>query len=156
MLFSSTAFAQRVRQVETIGWEQVFAEGELDKHGRRIGRWDYWYARDLKKPYATGVYVRGRRHGPWSWYYMHGLVLRKGQYIHGRKVGQWRWWYPNGRPQLTSRFDKKGRPHGKWRMWSYKGVMLGQGQYRRGYKHGVWLFFNEDGSFKHKLTYKRG
>ncbi len=86
---------------------QLIEEGAYED-GLREGLWQTW--RDLRgraqdewrgpeEPpplESSGTYLKGKRHGKWTFWHRNGMKRAEGQLQEGKRVGDWKFWYDNG------------------------------------------------------------
>lgn len=60
--------------------------------------------------------ARGRRTGPWSFYFRNGRLKAEGTYQAGELDGEWVW-HREGGGLLQQGAFVEGQQHGLWRRW---------------------------------------
>ena len=51
---------------------------------------------------------------------------------------------------------REGKSEGKWKFYHFNGELMSEGIMKNDYQDGLWKSCDEDGQFKHELTYKDG
>ncbi len=111
--------------------------------GLRHGPQRSWFDHGGRKsPRSSGAFVKGKKQGPWTWWYRNGNKRSFGAFEADLRTGPWTIWHDNGRKESQGRF-KADTPDGRWTAWDPEGRMESQGAYAEGVRVGAWSFWRE-------------
>jgi len=116
------------------------------------------------KKYSTTGWVlskgitdkKGKRQGPWTYYYKSGKVKSVGSYKNSRRVSEWTFYHENGKIEQTGKYDKRGKPEGLWMWYHDNGNVLREEEYERGKENGRSIEYARNGTIVSKGEYVDG
>lgn len=88
-----------------------------------------WWAQPKGRKQVEGAYQKGRRHGPWIWWYRSGSKRKAVTFVRGHLHGQVRGWFANGKLQLQGQYIN-GRRAGEWKRFHPSGAVAKRCVYR--------------------------
>ncbi len=117
------------------------SEGIVDDNGKKQGLWKEFYESGLLR--AKGHYQNSLPVGAWNYYYEDGSVEITGAYSKkGKKDGPWWWYYANGEVLSYEEYDQ-GDLNGDFYSLSITGDTLVRGRFESGYEVGKWYWMND-------------
>jgi hypothetical protein len=104
------------------------SEGKL-RAGLRDGAWKFWRGTGTTDPFARGRYVRGKKHGRWTYFHEGGIKRAEIDCKAGVPHGAFREWDRDGTPFVVGKYVD-GKMDGTWR--EQQGMGWTTSLYRRG------------------------
>lgn len=114
-----------------------------------------WYSAD-NKPGSRGQYVKGKRCGQWTEYYMNGQLKRQYTYHSPDSTGD------DGNYLIDNSWDSAGRTEVRNGNGIYRerndssGMVTHQGLVKNGLREGIWEGFGKDGQKAYEDEYRAG
>ena len=105
---------------------------------------------------GQGLFVYGKREGPWRMFWPNGGLFLKGNWKNGKHDGYFEYYWDNGMLNETGHYVN-GKKEGEWVGYWDNGQLADKGTYKNGKKEGLWLMYKVDG-IRHEFTgvYKDG
>ena len=99
--------------------DAVNSEGKLIKYIEEesvpyTGKVYHYYNNGTKE--LQGNYVRGFKHGKWTWWHTNGKRHKVGFYTHSVEDSLWQWWFSKGQLKTRGKYNK-GKKEGRWSEW---------------------------------------
>jgi len=124
------------------------AEGIVDERGRKQGPWKFYYRDGSLK--SEGNYKDDLKVASWRYYFEDGSVEQEGVYNAGAASGEWNWYFINGETRRTEEFYN-GLEDGMSIEYNDSGAVIAQGEYVEGFKEGEWFTnvndYREEGAY---------
>lgn len=114
----------------------VLSEGIIDEKGRKQGPWKFFYRDGSLR--AEGAYSNDLKIGRWRYLFRNGDVEQIGNYLRGEPDGLWTWYFEEG-AILRQEEYAMGLEDGLSVEYNDSGAVIAQGEYIGGYKEGPWF-----------------
>jgi antitoxin component YwqK of YwqJK toxin-antitoxin module len=125
-----------------------------DNHFEADGFYREFYPSGNK--FVEGQFLRGRQHGPWTYYHENGKVNRKATYKNGQPDGAWEVFRADG-TLAAKRGFREGVRHGNWATYDATGEkQLRQENYDNGKLDGEFKVWFPNGQLRQQITFKQG
>jgi antitoxin component YwqK of YwqJK toxin-antitoxin module len=137
-------------------WTEQFGSHGTYDHGRRVGQWKLF--RSGGGAPAIHNYVNGELHGRFTEVSVDGTLELEGHYVRGKRHGRWTFhrWTTTAVVAASARGAyKHGKQTGRWQ-WILDGKLRLDGSYRDGKRHGVWTMWSPAGAPEARGIYQHG
>lgn len=119
----------------------LLAKGQYDERGRKQGPWEYYYEDGTLK--AKGSYIDDLRNETWKYYFQDSTLEQVGRYILNEPDGTWRWYFNDGEIRKEQQFVD-GLASGLNKEWNDSNQVIVEGEYIDGLKTGIWVYQNHN------------
>jgi antitoxin component YwqK of YwqJK toxin-antitoxin module len=100
-------------------------------------------------------YLRGKKNGAYSKWYLDGQISYAANYFDGKKTGLSQTWWKNGQLRSQNNFDI-GKAHGTQKQWYKSGALFKQLNYTHGKEEGMQKAWRENGKIYNNYEAKNG
>lgn len=121
--------------------DTLYAEGNTDELGRKIGEWKYYWKNGKLK--STGTYNVGLKNGAWKYYFETGELEQEGFWKNDKLDGEWIWYFKDGKTRCIMHFEN-GLEDGDYIEYDQYNYVVAEGEYVEGLKDGTWYYSGGD------------